>query len=395
MALTRRATIQEMLQGVDLCLVPAAPAPDGRPPNFVDPPSLQPAVVAITTVMLTIAFIVLAGRLFVNRKSLKLPDWMMVVGFIFDVAVMGTQLALSRKYRHIWDTPICHLSGGFMKMTYVVDLITGPALFFPKAAIFLFYIQIFSTVRRVRIASIVGIVIAFFAYFPASLVLSYYDAPHVGQSWDELVANGMTHKGIPGGITVGVASAIVDIYVFVLPLPTLAGLHMPLAKRIQVISLFATAFLGVAASVVCMAYRIKLLRLTDPTWQAGVVAIPIIIENNVAIIVGSLPAFASFMRKYVTETSVYRTLRSRLFSSQLDTKDGWQQQDSIQTIGSSGKQRKRLPYYELSDISTVKSHITVPGEPDAAAENKHQDGIVCTVGLTQQEAKVRSAAQLV
>jgi hypothetical protein len=66
--------MQELHPGVDLCLVAAGVAPDGQLPNFVDPPSLQPAVIAITTVMLTLAFLVLAGRLFVNRKSLKLPD---------------------------------------------------------------------------------------------------------------------------------------------------------------------------------------------------------------------------------------------------------------------------------------------------------------------------------
>jgi len=82
MALNHRATAQEMLPGVDLCLIPAGSAPDGRPPNFVDPPSLQPAVVAITTVMLTLAFLVLAGRLFVNRKSLKLPDCKLLLSFL-------------------------------------------------------------------------------------------------------------------------------------------------------------------------------------------------------------------------------------------------------------------------------------------------------------------------
>jgi hypothetical protein len=128
-------------------------------------------------------------------------------------------------------------------MLFVFDLLTGPALFFPKAAIFLFYIQIFSSIKNMRVASYVGIFMAFMAYFPGSLVLSYYNAPHVGQSWDELLINGMTHKGIPGVITIGVASVVVDIYIFVLPLRTLAALNMPLAKRIQVISTFATAFL--------------------------------------------------------------------------------------------------------------------------------------------------------
>jgi hypothetical protein len=128
-------------------------------------------------------------------------------------------------------------------LAFVVGILTGPALFFPKAAILLFYMEIFSPIRLVKIGSIVGIVMTFMAYIPPSLVLAYWNAPHVGQSWDELLINGMTHKGVPGGVVIGVTSVIVDIYIFVLPLPTLAKLNLRLAKRVQVISLFATAFL--------------------------------------------------------------------------------------------------------------------------------------------------------
>ncbi|KAH7114328.1 hypothetical protein B0J11DRAFT_584759 [Dendryphion nanum] len=379
--------MQDMFPGVDLCLIPAGVAPDGRPPNFVDPPSLQPAVISITAVMLALAFVVLAGRLFVNRKSLKISDWMMVVGFIFDAGLMGSFLTLSDRYLHQWDIPLCRLLGNYMKLHFANDIITGPALFFPKVAIFLFYMQVFSSAKTVRVGSIVGIVMAFMAYFPASLVLSYWNAPHVGQSWDELILSGMTHKGVPGAITIGVASVIVDIYIFVLPLPTLARLNMPLARRVQVMSLFATAFLGVVASVVCLAYRIKLLWLTDGTWQAGVIAIPIIIENNVAIIVGSLPAFASFMRKYVAESSIYKSFRSILYTSSNDSKDDWQQKADLETIGSSGKQRKFPSYYGKSDDTTLQSQITVPDDCHVAGSKieGYEYGIMRTVAFNQQE----------
>ncbi|KAF2009350.1 hypothetical protein BU24DRAFT_473473 [Aaosphaeria arxii CBS 175.79] len=272
----------------------------------------------------------------------------MVIGFIFDVGVMGTQLALSSRYRHIWDTPVCDLMGDYMK--------------------------IFSSVKAMKTGSIFGIIMAFFAYVPASLVLSYYNAPHVGQSWDELVVNGMTHKGIPGGITIGAASVLVDIYIFILPLPTLARLHLPLAKRVQVISLFATAFIGVAASVVCLVYRIKLLWLSDATWQAGVVAIPIIIENNVAIIVGSLPAFASFLRKYVAGSSVYHSIRAVMVSSNLYSPKVWQQKKTQDTFGSPKRARKTSSYYELSEF-TVRPGAGVSLASNMEPDIAHHDGI--------------------
>jgi multisubunit Na+/H+ antiporter MnhC subunit len=74
MSLFERSSLPGLPPGIDLCLIPAGVSPDGRPPNFTGGPSLQPAVIVITTIMVGLAFFVLAGRLFVNRNQLKLPD---------------------------------------------------------------------------------------------------------------------------------------------------------------------------------------------------------------------------------------------------------------------------------------------------------------------------------
>lgn len=130
-----------------------------------------------------------------------------------------------------------------MQLLYAEDMIVGPALFFPKVSIFLFYLQIFGIEKSVRIGAKVGIVIAFLAYFPTTLILSYFDAPHMGETWEELITSGMPEKGIPGGITIGCLSVLVDIYVFVLPIAPLMKLKMPLSKRIQLVALFGTALM--------------------------------------------------------------------------------------------------------------------------------------------------------
>jgi hypothetical protein len=75
-----------------------------------------------------------------------------------------------------------------------------------------------------------------------------------------------------------------------------------------------------------------------------------IIENNVAIIVGSLPAFVIFMRKYVAELSAYKSLRSMLPNRSPESKE---EQKDIETFGGSGKQRKKMSYDELTDKTTL------------------------------------------
>ncbi|KAK8043984.1 hypothetical protein PG993_004008 [Apiospora rasikravindrae] len=325
----------DQYQDVDLCAIPLGLSPDGLPPNFENPPSLQPATIAISVVMIMLAVTITAGRFYVNRRSLKPADYFMMVGLVLDLGIAGVLLAASKNFRHAWNTPICWLDTTYLKLTFVEVLVVGPALFFPKAAIFLFYLQLFSINRHVRIGSKVGIGLAFMAYFPASLALCYWDAPHVGQTWEEVLTSGMPQKGVPGGVTVGVASVIVDIYVFILPLPTLLHLQMPFRKRLQLVALFATAM--------------------------------IIVENNVAIIVGSLPAFANFLRIYVSESAFYKSIRSS-FSRLSHSCIAIQQPDppqepKEQALGA--HQQHQRQWHELSDSAPLESQVAVPGKTSA------------------------------
>lgn len=58
--------------GVDPSKSPAAIPPPGVNPNFVDPPSLKAAALAISIALMAIATILVAVRLFVRVKDKKL-----------------------------------------------------------------------------------------------------------------------------------------------------------------------------------------------------------------------------------------------------------------------------------------------------------------------------------
>ncbi|KAF2966392.1 hypothetical protein GQX73_g7171 [Xylaria multiplex] len=371
----------DQFPNVDLCALPLSANPDGSPPNFDDPPSLQPILIALTAILLTLATVITAGRLYMNRNALKLADYCMIVGLAFDIGIASVLLASSNNYRHPWDTPICW----YTTLTFVEVLVVGPALFFPKAAIFLFYLQIFSVNEVIRIGSKIGLVAAFLGYFPASFALIYYDAPHIGQTWEDVITSGYPEKGIPGGIAIGVASVIVDIYIFILPLPTIFSLNIARSKKIQLICLFTTAFFGIVASVTCLVFRVKLLGLDDIGWQSGRVAIAIIAENNVAIIVGSLPAFANFLRTYVSQATFYKSLRSKLsfgssnYASDTD-QHGLPRNRSLWTFGSPPK--RQLQYHELSNSAILTSRVTVPD--DVVIATHDTDRILRTVGFSQE-----------
>lgn len=112
--------------------------------------------------------------------------------------------------------------------------------FFSKAAILLLYLDIFTIHRSMRIAIYFGLVLDVFHSLPTLAVTSYYLAPHAGQPWQQL----FTHDPLAPSIwTViqGSLSVVIDLNIFILPIPLISGIRLPRRKRIQVFSIFSTA----------------------------------------------------------------------------------------------------------------------------------------------------------
>lgn len=60
--------------GLDLCLFPAGTPPDGQLPNFENPPTYAPTVIAVSVVVLFFAALFTGCRLLANRKKLTWGD---------------------------------------------------------------------------------------------------------------------------------------------------------------------------------------------------------------------------------------------------------------------------------------------------------------------------------
>lgn len=95
--------------------------------------------------------------------------------------------------------------------------------------------------NSMRIAIYVGLVVTFLTYFPYIPVTVRYISPASGKSWADLDEE--PAKAIYWGIVSGSLAVALDIYIFVLPLPTLATLNMSLKRRVQLIAVFATALM--------------------------------------------------------------------------------------------------------------------------------------------------------
>ncbi|KAK3937250.1 hypothetical protein QBC46DRAFT_416578 [Diplogelasinospora grovesii] len=362
---------------INLCQVPAAPAPDGTVSNFVNPPSLAAALMSVEGIMTAFAIFFSVARLYVNIRKLVWADYFALIAFCMSIAILGIEATLLRMARHIWDG------------VYFPALLLQIGSFFARASIFLLlYYQLFTAVQRsMRIAIWVGQTFNNFLIYwtGVAAVATYYETPPRGRDAQSAL------------------SVALDVYIFVLPLPAIVRLKLPLRKRI------IHHGLGPPILAFPPTPGIKITQTNDSTWISVILSLCSAVELDVAIIVSSAPAFSSFAQSHLLlQMSVVNSILSS-FSSGGGGSSSSKAYDSEAAVGSgaavaehkigdgNGSSGRVLSgqdptldrshrYYELNDTWMLKSEASVDQKgigrmPPAVKSGK--GGIVHTVTFEQ------------
>lgn len=355
-------------EGIDLCSIPVATKPDGTW-DLVHYQTLQAPSIAVCVVLTVLAMFVAGPRIYVNRGHLKLADHFTALAILFSIAYAALICLMGDLYRHDWNTPVCVYDASFAKLRFALVLFSGFVQFFPRAAILLLYRDLFQIhSRAVHIAIWVGLVGTLIANLPNIPIAIAVEAPHPGETWELVLerlskANAWEDARLWGPIQGGLAM-ILDIFVFILPIPIIMRLNLTPRRKKQLLAVFSFAFLGVAASIIGFYYKVKLLVLQerhepDLMWLLGPVNICIEVESTVAIIVGSTPAFSTFMRSHVAESALFQNLRSRFWGTvptEQHSSSAKPRSPLHGTIGSPFPKKKSKPaYYELSDTNLINT----------------------------------------
>lgn len=106
--------------------------------------------------------------------------------------------------------------------------------------------QVFDISTAMRWAIRAGYLVNFLVYFLSIGVWSYYSAPLVGQSWEDIVEEAARKPDlISFHYAVGQAPVVLllDLYILVLPLPTILGLKLSARKRLRLVAVFGVGVL--------------------------------------------------------------------------------------------------------------------------------------------------------
>ncbi|KAK7981494.1 hypothetical protein PG988_003732 [Apiospora saccharicola] len=266
------------------------------------------------------------------------------------------------------------------QLLFSQNLLLGITQFMTKAAIFVLYLQLFATSKKTKYAITGGIIFMGILYLTHPVLVAVYMTPLAGETWASLATDGRPqHISIYAPIH-GVCSIVLDTYIFMIPLLVLRKLQVSRQKKLQLLGVFTVASFGIISSIASCIWRFLVLFGADGdfTWQQGQLFVWIMVEHNVALIVGCMPGFAGLIKTKIPNSSLYQSFRSKLgyggnssygSTNPYNSKPTLPRQSTArsQLAKIDTKRSKRSQYYEMDEsVGSPKTQlVSVRYQPDS------------------------------
>ncbi|KAI9882143.1 MAG: hypothetical protein M1823_006113 [Watsoniomyces obsoletus] len=277
------------------------PPPEGVEANFDNPESHFEELLAANMVCLSVAGAFVAMRLYTKyrfaARKLGPDDVTVIISMILSIGFSITSVIASRRGWgiHCWDFEKS------LKMAYLQSEIALTSqyhvlIFFVKASILLLYIRIFDSSRFVKY-SVWALFVPLAGFTIPSFFLSIFACRPVYAYWRGGPAKCVNTLVL--GYVGAVVSIFTDIAIFVLPLPSIWRMHLPLRQRLQVIAVLATGLFACAVSGVRILAFADLAKQFDVTWHTYSPLLWTVVEVNVGIVCSCMPTLKPLLRAHM------------------------------------------------------------------------------------------------
>ncbi|KAI0546093.1 hypothetical protein F4679DRAFT_438446 [Xylaria curta] len=247
-------------------------------------------------------------------KQLFADDYLAVFAWALQAVNFGLYIQLVINISHLPDGSISVYN--FSQFLIAEAIIGGFAIYFSKVPVLVLFVRLFGIRKwlRITIWTTLGV---FFALFLSTLLYVSVECS-AGKVHDVPSLFNCTGSSATNGLVQGIASLILDLIIFIIPLPIVLNLHMSTSKKIGLCVVFTAGIFAIAASTVALYFKIE-TALGNENSSFGTDSIILsFVEASIAIIVGCVPAIRSFWTNQLTTLTIYSKIRS-LFSTQVTT----------------------------------------------------------------------------
>ncbi|KAK2015793.1 integral membrane protein [Colletotrichum eremochloae] len=260
--------------------VGAFPPPPGVVPNFENPRDagwmLNVVGMSVMMGVTTIFFVIRAYVKFFHSSSLLPEDCTVFVMAHYGEGYHAWEIT-KEAYREV------------MRWLYASSLIYNPAAYFTKVTLLLFEARVFEIHERTSRGIRIFIVALFIGYIPLQTMKTVICLP-ISSFWDLSITKPKClnqRKLFFADLSLAILS---DVVILVLPIPLLWGLHMPLWKKVKILTLLGAGSIATAVTVYRMYLVVQFLDSKDVTADFVTLDLITALELVIGLVCACLPS---------------------------------------------------------------------------------------------------------
>ncbi|KAI1772253.1 hypothetical protein F4818DRAFT_180413 [Hypoxylon cercidicola] len=245
----------------------------------------------------------LLSRIYLGQKAIISDEIVFVVGLVLCLAFVALTIAcVSRGTfgRHAWNVLLGAFTKAQLVQSLLVEILLPLALCFVKNSLLILYLKIFSLLRWIRIATILGIVVITAFYLSLSIAFASMCSPSTGASQLDFlyafVSDTCSRTRILV-VTQGVGNVLTDLFLLILPMPAVWALQMPLKRKLAVSAMFSIGICACASSILGLVYRTQYytagednIPLVVPLWTTSIA------EETAGVMICCMPSVAAVFK---------------------------------------------------------------------------------------------------
>lgn len=282
---------------------PAGTPPPGILPNFDKPPNLDIAShlsVAVQIVLASLAVLIRLYTRYFLLRSVGYDDYTSVISWLGLIGytvccLLGTKAGAGV---HMWNLQLRE----FFELLYWVNIVSIVYSFFVfvvKLSILLQYSRIFNPARKRDLPTFVAFQICIWIMLLFYLVACFFvifECSPREKIWNKLETTGYCYNGDVRDKASGIFSVLSDFAIFILPMPSIWKLQMPLRKKLLTSIVFAVGLFACLMSVIRAYYIWRIVESSDKSyffarWGQWAGA-----ELAAGIVLGCFPVFPRFFQ---------------------------------------------------------------------------------------------------
>ncbi|KAG6354442.1 hypothetical protein INS49_004459 [Diaporthe citri] len=275
------------------------PPPPGYVVNF-DNPQRQADVPTywLAGIGLIFAMLFTAQRVYVKSvvvKRFQLDDLLLFLAWVTSIATQFLVLYMFASGIggvHSWEIPLVKFNK-YLLVVYIAAWIYVLSGSFAKIALLVFYLRL-SPQQWFRY-SVFATLALIFGYTTGIFFSLIFACDPIERSFDITITTGSCINSAALYIATAAANITSDVILFILPIPMVVKLQVPLKQKIGLMFIFGIGSITIVTSILRAAVLPSLLTSTDPTWDVSYASLLIVVEANLIIVCGMLPTLRKFI----------------------------------------------------------------------------------------------------